>query len=97
MQPSLSIPARRSYGFLAGLCVAHALALLLIWLGDSLSPRVWLFFSWLWLVWPPALALHPARSARRVMIPVLCGAALLAPCVPTIATFTAWSIGGFAP
>jgi hypothetical protein len=91
------------YCAMAILAVAHALTVLFIWLAmfkfnsDWVSGKTWVVFAWFWLVWPLILALHPARSTRRLVIPLGISILLFLPCAPTIAAFTAWSIGGFAP
>ena len=98
-----SKPFAVGFRVLASITVAHALVVLLLWLGvfyadvQFISGRVWLVLLWLWLVWPLLLAFHPGRSLRGVAVPLLVGIALIAPCVPTAFAFTAWVIGGFAP
>ncbi|MGH8713873.1 MAG: hypothetical protein ACREYB_07695 [Casimicrobiaceae bacterium] len=88
----------QSFQVLALLCVAHALIVLLLWIGRSfadlslLSGQLWLALAWLWLVWPLLLVLHPAGSARRIFLPVFVGVVLIAPCMATIFLFTAWAL-----
>ena len=96
METVAELERPRGYGLIAILCMAHALVVLVTWLGGWVSAGVWLFLSWAWLLWPLALFLHPGRSARRILLPLIGGIALLAPCVPTIVAFTVWSIRGFA-
>lgn len=88
----------QSFQVLALLCVAHALIVLLLWIGQSfanfslVSGQIWLALAWLWLVWPLLLVLHPAASPRRIFIPVFTGVVLLAPCMATIFLFSAWAL-----
>jgi hypothetical protein len=96
---------RLSVGYLAlaAMGVIHALIVLAIWaatfLGhlDAISGKVWVGFAWLWLIWPVMLLLYPERTILRVIVPVTISAALLAPCVPVLFTFTVWAVQGFAP
>lgn len=70
---------------LALLCMLHALVVVLLWLEQTflgvllVSGKVWVTLAWLWLLWPIALALHPAASRRDVAIPTVVGLVLLAP------------------
>jgi hypothetical protein len=95
--------ARIPYRMLSAMTIAHALIVLLLWLtvlmadAQLISARLWLALFCLWLVWPLGLVLHPARSLKHVAVPSLIGLALLAPAMPVAFSFTAWSIGGFAP
>ena len=95
--------SKRGYSLLALLAVAHAGAVLTVWLlrprdgGLLISPQVWIGFAWAWLVWPVLLALHPSRSLVGFVLPVALGVALLTPCAQAIFALTAWTIGGFAP
>ncbi|MGH8852435.1 MAG: hypothetical protein ACREYD_15705 [Casimicrobiaceae bacterium] len=88
----------QSFQVLGLLCVAHALIVLLLWIGQSfgglslLSGQLWLALAWLWLIWPLLLVLHPAGSPRRIFIPVFVGVVLIAPCMASIFLFTAWAL-----
>jgi len=88
---------------LAAAAIVHAFVVALLWVGEfyfdiSILPgRFWLVLAWLWLIWPVVLLLHPDRSPKRVFVPCLVGLALLAPCLSTVWSFTAWAFGGFAP
>lgn len=88
----------QSFQVLAVLCVAHALLVLGLWIGHAfagaspLSGQAWLTLAWLWLVWPLLLVLHPARSRRRIFVPVFIGVVLIAPCMATIFLFSAWAL-----
>jgi hypothetical protein len=88
----------QTFQLLALLCVAHALIVLLSWIGQSfadlslLSGQIWLALAWLWLIWPLLLVLHPAGSPRRIFVPVFIGVVLIAPCMATIFLFTAWAL-----
>ena len=92
-----------TYRALATAAIVHALLVVLLWVGQfyfdvSILPgRVWLVLAWSWLIWPVVLLLHPDRSPMRVFMPCLVGLALLAPCLSTVWSFTAWAFGGFAP
>ncbi len=94
---------RANFRYLAAGAVVHAALIAVLWGGEvyldiSVIPgRAWLIFSWLWHVWPVVLLLHPERSLLRVLVPSLIGLGLLAPCLTTIWSFTAWAVGGFAP
>ena len=97
------LPSRtllQTFQLLSLLCVAHALLVLLLWLGGAfgnsapLSGRAWLGLAWLWLIWPLLLFLHPARSPRRVFVPVFISLVLIAPCMATIFLFSAWTLDG---
>src|SRR5207244_11053347 len=57
-----------------------------------ISGRAWLILAWLWLVWPFALALHPAGTRRRVIVPLVIGIILLAPCAGSVFLFTVWAL-----
>jgi hypothetical protein len=100
---SASARSDGQYKILAGLAIAHAALVLLLWLGEFyadvhiLSGRIWLALVWLWLLWPLALALHPSRSLPRFAVPTVLGAVALAPCIPTAYAFTSWAVFGFAP
>ena len=59
--------------------------------------KIWLALFWLWFVWPAALLLSPGHSFRQAAMPIAVGAAILAPCVSVIYTFSVWAIQGFAP
>jgi hypothetical protein len=61
------------------------------------SSGVWLVAAWGWLIWPVALLVARAQASRLTVGSVVVGALVIVPSVPTIYTFTAWSIGGFAP
>ena len=83
--------------------VAHALAVLLVWMAvfkfdvDLVSARLWLAVAWLWVLWPLAFLLGPARFRLKLLAPFAVAIALLLPCVGTIHTFTVWAVSGFAP
>ncbi len=87
-----------SFTVFAWICVLHALVVLLVWAGEfyigmaMISGRTWLALAWLWLVWPFALSLHPAGTRKRVILPVVIGIILLAPCVGSIFLFTVWAL-----
>ena len=95
-------PPSSTYRVLAVVAVFHAALIVLIWLGAFyfdlavVSSRAWMVFSWLWLIWPLVLLLHPDRSPLRILVPCLIGIAMLAPCLSTLWSFTIWAIGGFA-
>jgi hypothetical protein len=61
------------------------------------SSRVWLVVAWSWLVWPGVLIVARTQASRLTVGSIAVGALVIVPSVPTIYTFTAWSIGGFAP
>jgi hypothetical protein len=92
-----------SFTVFAWICVLHALVVLLVWAGEfyigmaMISGRTWLALAWLWLVWPFALSLHPAGTRKRVILPVVIGIILLAPCVGSIFLFTVWALERLAP
>jgi hypothetical protein len=92
-----------SFNVFAWLCALHALVVLLVWAGEfyigmaMISGRTWLVLAWLWLVWPFVLSLHPAGTRRRVILPVVIGIILLAPCVGSIFLFTVWALERLAP
>jgi hypothetical protein len=89
-----------SYWFVASLTVGYAILVFLLWMGAlyadvyPISGRAWTIVAWLWLIWPIALAFHPARSLSRVAIPVAIGLAFLAPCIPVLWDYTAWLYEG---
>jgi hypothetical protein len=58
--------------------------------------HVWLVLAWLWLLWP-VYVFARSRASRITVGALLLSVAMIVPTVPTICTFTAWSIGGFAP
>ena len=88
---------------LQGGCILHAAIVLSLWVAtfpadlEVIPGKLWLALAWLWIVWPIAIALHPAFDFKQRVLPVVAGAALLAPCIPVIYTFTVWAIWGFAP
>jgi hypothetical protein len=92
-----------TFSVFAWISVVHALAVLLVWSGEfyvgmaMVSGRTWVILAWLWLVWPFALALHPAGSRRRVLLPIVLGIILLAPCVGSIFLFTVWALERITP
>jgi len=100
---SANASSERQYKILAGFAIAHAALVLLVWLGvfyadlHVLSAKVWLTLVWLWLLWPLVLALHPGRSLLRFVVPIVLGAVVLAPSIPTAYAFTSWTVFGFAP
>ena len=76
-------PEIRTHRILGWCCVLHSLlALLLLFsflflsldYGDSKIGAIlysaWIIFSTLWFVWPVILLVHPARSWRRVLVPI---------------------------
>ncbi len=101
-QSSHSRFSLQTFQLMALLCVAQALVVLLLWIGQSfghltlLPGQIWLALAWLWLVWPLLLTLHPAGSPRRIFVPVFIGVVLIAPCMATIFLFTAWALDGSA-
>ncbi len=64
---------------------------------DGFSATPWMVFAWLWLLWPLSLFWPLNKNRKVLVVALLLGAALLMPAVPTLFTFTTWSIGGFAP
>lgn len=96
-------PVYNQFRALAGGAIAHALIVLLVWLGvfyadlDFISAPWWLLLFWSWPIWSLLLMFHPVRSFKRVAVPVSIGIALLVPCIPTAFAFTAWTFGNFAP
>src|SRR5215831_7688362 len=90
--------SRSSYLAPAIGAVVHAALVVLLWAGalyfdiSVLPGRAWLALSWLWPIWPIVLMLHRHRTPTRVLVPTLIGVALLAPCLPTIWSFTMWSL-----
>ena len=100
-RPPLRTPYE--YRVLVAGCLLHALLVLALWLATFVGVHVpisgptWLALAWLWVAWPIAIALRPGRSVRRVTLPTLAGAVILAPCVLVIYTFTVWAVQGFAP
>jgi hypothetical protein len=93
----------RHYYMLVAACIAHALLVLSLWSAAALFGRavlsapVWLVLAVLWLTWPMLLVRYAQGRIVGVTVTVLIGAAILAPCIPTIFTFAAWAISGFAP
>ena len=91
------------YRIVAFGAVAHALLVMILWAvaiyaDEILVPGgVWLIGAWAWLGWPIFLAVVRDRASRLTAAAVVIGAFILAPAVPTIDTFSAWSLGGFAP
>ena len=96
-------PVLHQFRVLAVAAIAHALIVLLLWLGvfyadlDFIPGHRWLLMFWAWLVWPLLLILHPARTFKRVAVAVAICVALLVPCLYTAFALTAWALGGFAP
>jgi len=96
--PASSRQSGLGFRVFAFLTVLHALLVLLIWAGEFyvavslISGRAWLILAWLWLAWPFVLALHPAGSRRRVIVPIVIGIILLAPCAGSIFLFTVWAL-----
>ena len=84
-------------------CMLHAVLVLALWAQTIIADRplipgkAWLALAWLWLVWPALLAAYSPRNLRNVVVPILVGALIIVPCIPTVYTFTIWAIGGFAP
>jgi hypothetical protein len=63
---------------------------------DVIPGKVWVVLAWAWLVWPVVVVVW--RQASRLTVAALgLGILIMVPCASTIYTFTAWSIGGFAP
>jgi hypothetical protein len=93
----------KSYWFVAIVTVGYALAVLALWAGAlyadlyPISGRAWTLVAWVWLLWPMVLIIHPARSLLRVALPSAIGLLILAPCIPVLFAYTAWSFQGVAP
>jgi len=62
-----------TYRTLAAISIAHALLILLLWVGMfyfdfSVSGRAWLVLALLWLIWPLVLSLaQPDRSPTTLV------------------------------
>jgi hypothetical protein len=91
----------RAHRWLAIASVSHAATVFIIWLTainhPLIPPKLWIVIGWLWFLWPIVLSFHTGRSLSRVLVPTIIGLAFLAPCLPSLAAFTAWNIHGFAP
>jgi hypothetical protein len=85
------------YAFVASGIIVHAAILLITSIAGVLAAQLWMLLGWAWLLWVPALVLSVRCSSRRLWLPLLIGFALIAPVIPTLLAFTAWSISGFAP
>ena len=85
--------------------LVHALLVLSWWYAaiwadidiPFVSGRMWLAVAWAWLCWPIYVLMRRRHLPRLTFGAVAAGAAVLAPAIPTIYTFSAWAIGGFAP
>jgi hypothetical protein len=103
MTMTSAVKPSRPYLWIALGMVVHALTVLLVWITvfhfdiEVMPARLWLVSAWLWLFWPLAMFLHPARFRGRLLAPLAVSVALLWPCIGTVYTFTAWTITGFAP
>jgi hypothetical protein len=95
----MQTPVPLTYCILAGATILHALILtLMIRLNlNIISGRTWIVLVWFWFLWPIVISIHPARSLRRWLFPVVTGILLLVPCWFEILVFTSWRIDGFAP
>src|SRR5215831_6431294 len=95
-------PGASNQRLIAGAALAHAIFVTSWWWAAMyphivpFSVRVWVVVAWLWLVWPLLLLVRRREASRFASVAVLIGAGIIVPCVPTIFTFTAWSINGFA-
>jgi hypothetical protein len=86
----------RSYYLIGAFTVLHGALLLLrateclpdVLQHWNLNRRLWIALALLWFVWPIALLLHPARSWRRFVVPVVVSLLFLVPC----ASFYYWEI-----
>jgi hypothetical protein len=100
---SITVP-RSSQRVIAIAAVVHA-SLVTGWWWASIyadidipivNGRIWFVAAWAWLAWP-IYVLARAKATRFTVAALVFGAVVIAPAVPTIYTFTVWSIGGFAP
>lgn len=94
-----SARAHRLLGSAAVMHGAAALGTLLLGGYYNWQPLlgVWMPLACAWVLWPVALLLHPARSPRRVVVPVLLGGVLWVPCALLLFIFLCWSSRGLAP
>jgi hypothetical protein len=99
-ETSFSMRANRP---LIAICtLAHAAIVTGLWVASMyrdvrvVSGPVWALIAWAWLVWPLLLAVSRANSSRLTLGAVAMGALIIAPTVPEIYAFTAWSVRGFA-
>jgi hypothetical protein len=84
-------------------CLLHALLVCGNWVlvfkfdRDAIPGKPWMVLALGWFLWPCAVVF--ARQEKRVqwIIVITIGFLLIAPTIPTLYTFVAWSIEGFAP
>ena len=78
-------PHIREYRLFTWLAVLHSV-ILVGWLigafdrGPWWLDKAWVGFATLWLFWLPVLAIHPGRSVRRLLLPLVVAAPLLFVC-----------------
>src|SRR5215212_7599565 len=69
------------YRVLVGFAVVHSLALWALFGATSWTmQRLWVGCVTLWFLWPVVLALHPGRSARRLVLSSTLLVLLMFPC-----------------
>jgi hypothetical protein len=84
-------------------CLAHASIVTALWLLffkfeiEVLSGKIWMTLALTWLLWPVYASISQPEMLKKRAIAGFVGILILAPTVPTVFTFIAWTIEGFAP
>jgi len=84
-------------------CLLHAALVCGIWIlvfkfdRDVMPGKLWMVLAFAWTVWVVAAVRSPPEGRRRWMLAIAIGMLVLAPAMPTLYTYTVWSIEGFAP
>ena len=98
----MKLEPNRAKWLIAG-CLAHAAVITAIWIlvfkfdVEVVPSRVWMGVALIWPLWAIAAALSPRMMVKAWVATGALGLVVLMPAIPTLYTFIAWSIGGFAP
>lgn len=92
-----------SIRWLVAACLGHALIVTVLWVLvfkfdiDLIPAKVWTVLGLAWPLWVIAVFFSPRPTVRNWVIALVAGIVILVPSIPTLYTFAAWTIGGFAP
>ena len=84
-------------------CLLHAFLVCGNWVlvfkfdRDAIPGKPWMVLALGWFLWFFAVALADQGSRVQWIIVIAIGVLLIAPTIPTLYTFVAWSVEGFAP
>jgi len=100
---SRPVPFNSKNRFAATGALWHAALVTVLWwfmiyADQKLIPvRLWFALGWAWIIWPIGMVIAWSRASRLTVASTVAGAAVIAPAVSTIYSFTVWLVGGFAP